>query len=281
MTTLTAVLGGLLLVTLGVVRQDPALPDLLKAGAAYVAAYATRVSATTLEEHYTLTEIAAGRMMVPKRLASDVFFLNANGQVVVLRDAYAVDTRPLRERTPRIATAVKVMTQEGLDQAHEYAKQSAHLFLSNIVLRGSDPTLAFQFLDSSNQPALTYRLDGRKKVNGVAVVGLRFQEPTERNKVYLLRTPGNAHGSGRFWIDPATGAVHQIDLFLESPTESASVSVQFAADAALGFLLPRELSGTFQERVLAGPPSSATPITQSRRFEVIAKYSNARQAPIK
>jgi len=261
-------------------QPEPALPDLLKLGAEYVAAYATRSSGVVLEEAYRLTEISGGRMLTPTRIASDVTLVNGNDQTLMVRDTFAVDTKPTRERTPRVSTVLKSLTQENWQKAQEYSRESAYHFLANIVIFGSDPMLAFRLLAEANQPKLVCRLDGRKKLNDVGVTGVRFEEPTARDKVYLLGTPGNAAASGRFWMD-ATGAIHQIELWLTAPTESASISVQFAVDPTLKLLLPRELSGTFEERELgAGPPSSATARNLSRRVEGVAKYSNARHIPI-
>jgi hypothetical protein len=276
-TLLAVSVSSLALVPAGATPQDPTLADLLKRGAVHIATYGPRASGVVLEEQYQLTEISGGRALVPKRIASDLTFVDVNGETVVIRDVFAVDTKPTRERTPRLQALLNSLTQQNWQQAQEYARQSYYHFIGNIVLRGSDPALGFAFL-SGNQPTLTYRLDGRKKVNGVAVAGVRFEEPTARDKVYLLGTPGNASGSGRFWIEPASGAIHQIELWLESPTESASVSLTFAVDQALGLILPKELSGRFEERELgAGPPTSATARTLTRRIEGLARYSNARR----
>lgn len=262
-------------------QPEPTLPELLRLGAEYVAAYPARASGVVLEEHYRLTEISGGRMRTPKRIASDVILVNGNDQTLIVRDTFAIDTNPTRERTPRVSTVLRSLTQENWQKAQEFSRESAYQFIANIVILGSDPALGFRLLAAANQPKLLYRLDGRKKLKDVAVTGVRFQEPTARDKVYLLGTPGNAAASGRFWLDPATGAIHQIDLWLEAPTETASIEVKFAVDPALRLLLPSELSGTFEERELgAGPPGSATARNVSRRVEGVAKYSNVRRIPI-
>ncbi len=264
-------------------RQDPSAPDLLKAVSGYLSTYATALAGTVLEEQAMVTETSAGRMTAPpKRVASDVTFVNASAGVMALRDAYAVDTKPMRDRTLRIAEALNEASAAGQQRAQEYLRQTSYLFLANIVLMGADPMLALRVISPEHQSKFTYRTDGRKKINDVAVVALRFQEPTARDKVYALGTPGNAHASGRFWVEPATGAIHAIDLWLESPTESASVEIQFTVEPTRKVLVPKQLSGTYEERELgAGPASSQTARTVSRRVEVVAKYSNPRHTPIK
>jgi hypothetical protein len=280
---LAAALPAILVAIPGGARQNPAPTDLLKSASAYVVTYAPALSGTVLEEQTMLTEVVAGRMAAPpKRIASDVTFVNANAGIAALRDTYAVDTKPIRERTLRIVEALNDGSGEGPKRVQEYVRQSFHLFLANIVLIGADPMLALKILSPELQPKLEYRLDGRRTMNGVPVNALRFQEPEARDRTYVLGTPGNAHASGRFWIDPASGAIHAIDLWLESPTESASVTIQFGPDAGSKVLLPKQLSGTYDERELgAGPRSSATARTLSRRVEVVAKYSNPRHTAIK
>jgi hypothetical protein len=263
-------------------QSEPALADLLKLGAEYVAGYPVKVSGVVLEEQFRLTEMQGGRALPPKRIASDLTFVNGNDETRMVRDVFAVDTTPTRERTPRVSTVLKTLTPESWQKAQEFWRENAYHFMSNVVMWGSEPTLAFQLLKTANQPKLVYRLDGRKKLNDVAVIGVRFQEPTARDKVYILGTPGNAAASGRFWIEPATGAIHAIDLWLESPTESASIAVQFAPDPTLKLVLPRELSGTFEQRELgAGVRGSGTERNLSRRIEGVARYSNPRHFPIK
>jgi hypothetical protein len=262
-------------------QKAPALPDLLRIGAHYVSAYAPQAAGTILEEQYVLIEIANDRMVPPRRVSSDVVLVNINGQVTALRDAFATDTRPLRERTLRINAALERLTQATWTQAQEYARQSFYLFYADIVVRASEPTLAFQFLDAATQPKLTYRLDGRKSMNGVQVTGVRFDEPRERLKTYHLGTRGNASASGRFWIDPATGAIHQTELWLESPTEVARVTVAYIQDPKRSLLVPKEMTATFEQREIgATPTTSANAFNARQRFECTAKYSNVRFLPI-
>ena len=260
-------------------RQEPAAADVLKSASAYALPYVSKISGVVLDEQAMVTEVVASRALVPKRVASDVTLVNVNDRVVSIRDSYAVDSKPIRERALRIAPALQELTSETLLKAQQYARDSYHLFIATIVLRGTEPLLALAYLEPVHHPKLQWRIDGRRTINGTPVVGLRFEETRERNKVYLLQTPGNASGSGRFWVDPASGAIHQIELWLESPTESASVTVQLTADAERKMLLPAQLSGTFSETELgAGPATSASARNLSRKVEVIAKYSIYKQA---
>jgi hypothetical protein len=265
---------------LGAAQASPELTTLLNAGASYVSTYVAKTSGVVLEEQYTLIEIASARMMVPRRISSDVVLINLGGEAIALRDTYAIDTVSTRERTLRISELLTKPTGQGWIAAQEFARQSQIHFAAAIVIRASEPPLALRFLAADHPGALRFRLDGRKKMNGVAVTGLRFEEPTARGRKYSLNTRGNASASGRFWIDPATGAVHQTELWLESPTEVARVTVSYAPDA-LGLLLPKALSGTFEERQLgAGSDSGFGQYNIRQSIESNAIYSNARLLPI-
>jgi hypothetical protein len=262
--------------------QTPALPELLKLGGAYVAEYARKTSGVILEEQFMLIEVSARGMTVPRRITSDVVIIELDGEPIAMRDAFAIDTVPLRERRPRINELLKEPTGAGWIQAQEYARQSAVHFALTIVLRASEPVLALKFLAAAQQPGLRYRLDGRKQINGTAVVGLRFDEPRSRGATYLLKTPGYAWASGRLWLDPATGAVHQTELWLESKTEIARVTVTYARDPGLQVLLPKEMTGTFEERQLGAVAgaSGADPYNIRQDVESTVTYSNARHLPI-
>lgn len=262
--------------------QTASLEALLKLGADYVAAYAPRVSGVILEEHYVLIEIGAGTMMTPRRIASDVVLINLNDEAIALRDAFAIDNRSLRDRAPRINALLETPSGKAWILAQDYARQSQVHFGVAIVVQASEPVLALRFLSAAHQPSLRFRLDGRKKLNGVAVAGVRFEEPRARDAKHLLNTRGNASASGRFWLDPATGAVHQTELWAESKTEVARVSVTYAPDPNLGLLLPTELVGTFEERVLGiGPDAAGSSVYNVRQLiESTATYSNARLVPI-
>ena len=50
----------------------PALPDLLRLGAAYAATYATKISGVTLEEQLLLVDVSGRIMTAPQRITSDV-----------------------------------------------------------------------------------------------------------------------------------------------------------------------------------------------------------------
>jgi hypothetical protein len=262
--------------------QAPTADGLLKAATAYLATYAPKVSGVSLEELYTITEVSSGRMSTPQRLSSDVVLLNLAGKVISLRDAYAIDNNPLRERQPRIVSLLVKPTTQTWEQAQTYAAESYRHMKSELIARLNDPTLALQFLAAENRPTLTFKLDGRKKFDGVETLGLRFQEPKNRDASYILKTRGKALASGRLWTDPSTGRIHQTELWLQSGSETVRVTVTYSRDATLDLWLPSLMLDDYQTSERTGEFSNmgAGGYNARQAFECRGAYSNPRYTPI-
>jgi hypothetical protein len=121
--------------------QAPALDEVLRRGATYVSEYAGKLSGTTLEELMLLSENSGNRLIPPRRIASDLLLLRINqeGRIFGLRDPYAIDTKPLRERRPRIANALAEPTTDSWQVAQNHAREHAVYLGHNVVLWFSDP----------------------------------------------------------------------------------------------------------------------------------------------
>ena len=263
--------------------QDQALADALAKAGEYFAVYRVKASGVMLEEFLMLTEVAGQQMRVPRRVSSDVVLLNIADRLMSLRDPYAIDTNPTRDRRPRVIEQLKEPSAAGWKLVQAFSQEGAHLFLANVVLWYSEPTLALQFIDTANQPRMTYKIEGRKRINNVQVTGIGFKEVQERGKAYLLGTPSNPFSSGRIWIDPATGAIHQTELWVQSEEDTARVQVTYGPDPASGLLVPREAGHSFDWRErgsgMAGA-RTAGGVGIRMSFEATAKYTNVRYTPI-
>lgn len=260
-------------------RQQPAAEDLLKAARTYAGAYAVKVSGAVLDERYTLMEVGSGRMQTPARINSDMVFVNVNGTLVTLRDSYSVGGAKIREPELRISTLLAEPTQAKWDQAMTLSRASYKYFLSDLVLRLNDPVYALRFLAEAHASKLTFSIEGKKKMNGVDVVGLRFTENRSDDTKYIIGTRGNGAASGRFWVDPATGTIHGIELALDSKTETGVVTVTFAPVKGMDFLLPSKTVEMFEER----SDSSGGRLGAGNsymKFEASAAYGNPRYSAI-
>ncbi|MSO48939.1 MAG: hypothetical protein EXQ49_03395 [Acidobacteria bacterium] len=230
-------------------RPPQEVADVLRASGEYHTAYVNNVSGVTMEEQYQLMDVTGGKMSSAVRIASDVVFVNLNGGVAALRDPYSVDTKPLRERTPRITAllaAPATPTLRDWETAITYPPLGAVHFVLDLILKVNEPTTALKFIAPALQGGLTYKLDGKRKINNVQTVGLGFDEAQAQEKKYLLGTRGNARAFGRILVDPATGAAHETELWIESKTETATV--KYARHAALNLVLPSDMNETYEER---------------------------------
>lgn len=270
--------------------QQPTLEQVLAGASEYHATYTQKVSGVALEEQTQTLDVSGGKARGVIRISSDVVLVNLHGQVAALRDPYAVDTQPLRPRTPRIMALIAAPatpTARDWELAASYPAQGSLHFLLDIQLKVNEPTSALQFISATYQTAMTYRLDGNKKMNGVTVVGVRFEEPTSQEQFHVLATRSNARATGRFWIDPATAAIHQTELWVDSKLENAIVSVKYEPNRELGLLLPVEMNDTYEEREGGGGPrqmgSGADPRgSVARRVSVQSRsnYSKPTFSPI-
>jgi hypothetical protein len=194
-----------------------------------------------------------------------------------IRDPFAIDTKALREKQVRIIRALGEPTLAAWQRVQEYARENAFLMMSNVAVWYSDPMLALQFIETARQGTITYKLEGRKKINSVQVVGVGFKEKQADGKKYILGTPSNPSASGRIWVDPATGAIHQTELWIQSDTDVARISVVYTQDAKLNLLVPKDAQHTFEEYERGTGLANMGSGTPGRRasFESTAKYSNA------
>jgi hypothetical protein len=266
--------------------QEAAPAEVLRATAQYVSTYAARISGVTLQEEYTLLDVSGGRVVSTQRISSDVVLIDVNGRPTALRDPFAVDGNALRQRTPRITSLLSKPTQAAWDKAQEYASESLRYFRDEIIVRLNDPTLALWFVEPDNQRRATFKLDGKKKIEGIDTVGLAFQETkiTTPSPGYVLTTPGRALARGRLWVEPATGRVLRTELSMQSNTETARVTVDYRRDAELDAFLPSAMVDTYEVSERTGASMSnmgaGSPGIARRSFECRATYAKVSHTPI-
>lgn len=282
---MTCVLGVVLLVpALGGAAQDPAATELLGRVNAYLTAYVQKASGVSLDERYTLGQVSGGGSSTPVRIGSEIVFVNVNGRLYAFRDVASVDGA--RTRDPKVSRLIPLLAQPTLaswNEAQLLAQQSFKYFGSELIVLLHDPALALHFVQPPQQATFTYRIDGRKKINNVDTTALRFEEIRgDANKKYLMGTRGNGWSSGRLWIDPATGAIHQTEYWLESETEGVRVSISYGMNDPLKMLLPAKMAANFdmrpasQNRINRGEGGYGARMT----YQINAEYSNAKYTPV-
>ena len=263
--------------------QAPSVEELVSAAESYLTSYARKVSGVTLDEALMLTEMTTRSLSsIPQRLSSDLILLNVGGEILGMRDVYTVDTRALRPKETRIAQVLAEPTAITWQAAQQYSREHAVYLRANVVLWFSDPALALRCLKAQHRARLTFKLEGSKRMNGAQVYGLGFKETGKDLSFSILQMPGDPLASGRFWVEPGTGRIHQTEFWPQSDTHTARVQVQYAPDEKLGVLLPRSASHTFEAREpgfgISGTGGGGNAARLS--FESTATYSNPRYKPI-
>jgi hypothetical protein len=265
--------------TFATAQQQPSVEELRAAGGKYLSEYFPKVSGTLLDERYTLIDASSGSMGVPNRISSDLMLVYVNGIAMSMRDAYSVNGAKIRDQKPRLLELLTNITTASWAQAQQLAQPSQQYFISEIVLHMNDPLSVLNFMTPREPERFTYSLEGRKKMDGAEVVGLRFQEKTGENIKYVLGTRYNSSAAGRFWLEPATGVIHQTEFYAESKLETGRTVVTYALSKDLNIWLPSKSVETYQERAEtsgitgmgAGGPAT------SRRLEANVSYSNPRR----
>ncbi len=262
--------------------QDPSLGDVLARAADYHASYMVRVSGASVEEHYSLTRLVAGRMETPIRFASDVVLVNVNGRVVGLRDPFSVDNVRLREREARIVNLLSAPTLDGWKRAQAFAAGQNFRLMSDLILQLNDPAIALQFISRDMQPKMTFKLERQEKLNGIPVARIGFKEKAESEKPLVLGTRGSAAAAGRLWIEPATGAVLKTELWATSPNEAVTNTVVYARASELDLWLPSKMNETYSWKEMDDVASNRSVGAYGQRlsFQTNATYSNPRHSPV-
>jgi hypothetical protein len=262
--------------------QESESTELLAKAADYYGRYRVRASGISIDEQYTLAQLVPGRTVMPVRFTSDLVLLNTADRLLALRDAYKVDNVPVRPATPRILELLSQPTSEKWQRAQAYAEEQQFRFLFDLIVALNDPTVALQFISREMQPKCTFTLEKREKLDGVAVTRVAFKETRTPGEKLALGTPHNADASGRFWIDPASGAILKTQLWATSTHESVVVTVTYAKDVTLDLWLPKKMTETYQWKESEGVLTNRTSRGYDERmsFQGDATYGAVRYTPV-
>ncbi len=185
-----------------------------------------------------------------------------------LRDVREVDGVPVADHEVRLKllfteSRTKV---EGLAMAID--QENSRFNLGDLPRTVNLPTFALRFLRPVNRKRFDYKKDAEERIGDEVtwVVGYReTRSPTFSGTARGEDVPA----SGRFWIEPATGAVLRTEMILGGTRklqQRATVTVTYALDETLGFRVPVEMRETYDKP----RKKNADAIT------AIATYSNFR-----
>lgn len=260
-------------------KSAPAVPDVLKAAAAYVVQYSQKLQAVGADEDYMQMDTSGGQMNHIRRLNGDVAMVGfGDGHVAMFRDTYAIDTKLLHERIPRLLKLFEnpPMQQGGTMQyAKAFTEDSVRQYISGDLHALDSPLDPLEVLRAENQARLTFKFDSAKMTDGVQIVVLRF---TELAAPSLLKNPLNLPVTGRVWIEAASGAVRETEVTASNKFSMVRSTVTYLFDKALNLWLPQELSQRFDLSTMGPGGDSAPRIHEG--YDTHAKYTKFRQVPV-
>ena len=256
----------------GTAAQTPPLGDVLRRAAAYVDRFHEQLSGIVAEETYTQTVIAtasgneSGDPRSSTILRADLVLVKASDadRYVELRDVFEVDGAPVRRRDARVERLLGSNAPDTSTQLGAIIRESARHNIGSIERTINTPLLALLFLQSDFQGRFRFRHDRKDtsvftarrdpEWNDTAVFRVSTEMWTvafeERGGRTVIRdTRGrNLQSRGRFWIDPASGAVLISELRIETGNVRAQVTVSYQSEPLMGFLVPVEMRESYERR---------------------------------
>ena len=251
--------------------QSPTLNEVLRNAAEYVAAFHRQFSGIAAEETYlqeTMNPQRSAASGYRKRtLRSDLLLVRPShtGRYVELRDVFEVDGEAVRDRQQRLE---RLLGDQQGDKLAAIIRESARYNIGDVQRNVNTPLMALSFLDKASQPRFkfTHVEKGQPvfadkeqaQANELAVFRVSTEMWTvryeERGKNTVIKTPDGRDlpVRGRFWINPATGAVLISELIVPGVGVHATITTSYQSEPLMGFLVPiemRELYLSDRERI--------------------------------
>src|SRR5438045_3807997 len=104
-------------------QKGPALPDVLRLAGDYLVPYSQHLGAVAAEEEFAQADASSGQMGVPKRVNSDYLWVGrGDGGVMGFRDAFAIDSKPVRQRDDRLLDLFKSPSPSSMQGAQDLSE---------------------------------------------------------------------------------------------------------------------------------------------------------------
>jgi hypothetical protein len=276
--------------SLSVEAQEPSLDTVLQRAAGYVDQLSRQLSGIVAEESYVqevknLSSRNAPPTVITRReLTSDFLLVKPSGsdRFVEFRDVFEVDGRPVRDRQDRL-TKLFLTPSPDTDHAREIVEESARYNIGDITRNVNTPMLPLMFLQKAYQPRFRFKRTGTQSPSlsnltlagrgGSAVFRASTEvwvvEFRERKDHTVIHTPQGEDfpATGRFWIEPDSGAVLMSELLMEMGDTDAVINVSYQSEPLIGLRVPVEM----HERYRGG----------GNRVEGVATYGRFRQFQVK
>jgi len=239
----------------------PTTEAVLASAAAYMVRFADTFSSVVAEERYL--QVATGKSMVsgsgrgaspsqagPERreLVSDFLLIKLPDvdRWVPLRDVFAVDGQPVREREERLLRLLTRPGDTGVMLAAAITGESARYNIGELERTINMPLLALGFLDVRQQGRFEFKVE---KEDPAVRPGAWLVTYREREKPTVVQTPDgrSLFASGKVWVLPGGEIVRTEIGFLDAGLH-ARVTTTFAFDERFGVEVPNEMEEVYTLR---------------------------------
>jgi hypothetical protein len=255
----------------------------------YVTTLHQQLSGIVAEEIYVQSARSmrqAGSAVQSRRtLRSDLLLVRPPeaDRYIEFRDVFEVNGRAVRDRDERLTELFLKPTSGNADRIRAIVDESARHNIGDIPRNVNTPMLTLYFLQRDKQQHFRFRRakSGQPALGtGSAMPGrsaamfrvttemwvVEFRE-TERPTIIKTDRGRDFPATGRFWIDPQTGAVMMSELVMENSEVTATINVSYQSEPMLGFLVPVEMRERYRAR--------------DERVEGLATYGRFRQFQVR
>jgi hypothetical protein len=269
--------------------QEPSLDEVLERTAQYVTTFHQQLSGIVAEETYVQSARTMRRGSTPvdsrRTLKSDLLLVRPPeaDRYVEFRDVFEVDGAPVRDRDERLTELFLKPTSGNADRIRAIVDESARHNIGAIPRNVNTPMLTLYFLQPDKQRHFRFRraksrspalgtgaaMPGRSAAMFRVTTEMWVVEYRETERPTIIKTDRGRDfpSSGRFWINPETGAVMMSELVMENSEVTATINVSYQSEPMLGFLVPVEMRERYRAR--------------DERVEGIATYGRFRQFQVK
>jgi hypothetical protein len=259
-------------------HSDSATTALVERAARHVQEFARRFRIVLATEEYEQQvksragsfglsgSTSAGIVRERRKLQSEIALVQAlDGALwMIARDVLSVDGRPVASRPPLAASIPTDHAENALRYLREVAEQGARFNLGGIRRNLNTPTLALLVASTAYRDRFEFR--ARSERRGATTL-VEFRERSTPTLLQINAAP--ARSTGRLWIEPASGAIHQTELVLaaDGPFGSrAVIVVDYGFNTQVGAWVPLRMEEKYEE-----------PGRENDWIECVATYSNYKQ----
>ncbi len=275
--TLGTALAALTAVASIAAAQQDTVAEVMRRAHEYVVVYEDHeLSSVIATEHYDQQQRDRwGQTLATRVLRSAylIFQLPPEEDWFALRDVTEVDGMPVDGGSAGFTRLFSGPRETATDRAMDIAAENARFNLGEVYRTINLPTFALRFLRPISRSRVRFQKIGEEAVNGTHTWVMSYREV--RGPTFSATQDGqDVPASGRFWIEPETGAVMRSEMILGGTRRvrsRATITVTYRHVPSLGFRVPVEMRERYD--------------TPSRRNDdvilAVATYSDFRRFDIR